>query len=205
MKFQFHMWKVLFTKIPVHISSHMEINSKSMYRNRCEMIVHCIYCLFTLQICALFYNILWKNVCVAFTRRFHIKLSSSCFLSPNSSHFCGKCFKIPLPIRRLTNRTLVEIATRLPWAGETTRLGCFSLNIIVWILLTPGTSMFRKFARIDVSIDKPKDPQECKGTQNVFTVNVKLISGKFALLTWFRCWKTRSGFEYKLFGDEFKS
>ncbi|XP_028407211.1 serine/threonine-protein kinase BRSK2-like [Dendronephthya gigantea] len=40
-----------------------------------------------------------------------------------------------------------------------------------------GTSVFRKSARIDVSIEKSNDPQECKETQNVYIVNVKLISG----------------------------
>ena len=40
--------------------------------------------------------------------------------------------------------------------------------------------MFRKTARIDVNIEESKDTKPSGVTQSVFTVNVKLLSGKFA-------------------------
>lgn len=42
--------------------------------------------------------------------------------------------------------------------------------------------MFRKTARIDVSIDESKDLKECRDRYGIFTVNVKLISGEFVYL-----------------------
>jgi hypothetical protein len=38
--------------------------------------------------------------------------------------------------------------------------------------------MFRKSARIDVVIEESKDVQESKHGQSVFTVNVKIVSGR---------------------------
>lgn len=59
-------------------------------------------------------------------------------------------------------------------------------NIVIMIIKylrvcfsTTATSMFRKTARIDVSIEESKDVRECRDTHSIFTVNVKLISGEF--------------------------
>lgn len=43
--------------------------------------------------------------------------------------------------------------------------------------------MFRKSARIDVTIDEPNDFQESKDARGVYTVNIKLVSGKSLSLT----------------------